>query len=648
MPDAKNLLNPALPRTSPKNLLAGGRVIEERVVDISELMAQGRLTQGPGARAQTHPSSARIAATPKLTTVPTLVAAECATQAVNSHKTGSLPYPRSADGKVPEESIFKSRYAEVDIANTTLTQELLNRCDAFGGNVAMIDGVSGVTWTFQKLSDDSRALAGGLASLGFGQGSIAAIYLPNMPQYFVVFNGVLLPQGVATTLNPTYGGVELEHTLDLTYPQVIFTMEALLPNISEAASRTGLEPLFVLVEERDQWTQAANPQQIALSELLQPGAPFEEVTDPNAVAVLPYSSGTTGLPKAVMLTHRNFVSQLYQLGTYDDLVKLGPKDVLLAVLPFFHIYGMVVILGLAVWSGAKVVTIPKFIPELYLKLLKEHDVTIAHVAPPLVNFLVKHPLVDQYLPLPALRELFCGAAPLDDDTAAAAKTKLDLQFVRQGYGMTEMSPASHIGPRSNPKGGSIGILVPNMEMKLISPLDGQPCTGPNQQGELWLRGPNIMMGYYNDEQATLETIDADGFLHTGDVGYLDEDGQIWIVDRIKELIKVKGFQVAPAELEAALTKHTNVNDAAVIGVAAGYSYGGQIGDGQLAKAFVVRKDPSVTEEELKDFVKGLLKSPYKQLAAVQFIEAVPKSASGKILRKDLRKMEEDAGGKIFG
>lgn len=213
--------------------------------------------------------------------------------------------------------------------------------------------------------------------------------------------------------------------------------------------------------------------------------------------------------------------------------------------------------------------------------------------------------------------------------------------------MTEMSPASHVGPRSNPKGGSIGCIVPGMEMKLVNPVDGKPVSGPGQDGEIWLRGPNIMLGYFKNEEETKATIDAEGFLHTGDVAVLDEDEQVWIVDRIKELIKVKGFQVAPAELEATLVKHPKIADAAVIGVAAGYSYGGQIGDGQLPKAFIVRKEDSLSEDEVKAFIKSELKAPYKQLAGVEFINAVPKSASGKILRKDLRKKEEDAGGKVF-
>jgi len=546
---------------------------------------------------------------------------------------------------------FVSPFGEVEISSKTIPQEVLGKCDEFGDKVAMVEGPSGTEWTFKQLAADSRALAGGLAAAGFKAGDIAAVLLPNTPEYFVIFHGVILGGGVVTTLNPTYGAAEMTHCLGLTEPSVVFTVDALFPNAQAAIAENKLDVQFVLLDAKEKWSNVKDAElkkpAKTLSELLCPDAAYTEVTDQNALAVLPYSSGTTGMPKGVMLTHRNIVSQLYQLGTHDDAVKLTKEDTLLAVLPFFHIYGMVLLMELAVWSGAKVVTVPKFVPDVYLNLLKQHNVTIAHVAPPLISFLAKHPSVDQVLPLPALRELFSGAAPLGDAIAEAAKKRLGVQIVRQGYGMTEMSPASHIGPRSKPKGGSIGCVVPGMEMKLVSPQDGNAVTGPGQDGEIWLRGPNIMKGYYKNEEETKATIDQDGFLHTGDVGVLDEDNQVWIVDRIKELIKVKGFQVAPAELEATLAKHPKIADAAVIGVAAGYSYGGKEGDGQVPKAFVVKKDESLTEDEVKNFIKSELASPYKQLAAIEFIEVVPKSASGKILRKDLRKKEEDAGGKVF-
>jgi len=404
----------------------------------------------------------------------------------------------------------------------------------------------------------------------------------------------------------------------------------------------------VLLEERMTWTTAFDEKKPPrpLSEMLLPTA-FEEASDHTALAVLPYSSGTTGMPKAVMLKHHNIVADLHQITSHDNLVGTGPDCVHLTVLPFYHIYAMVAEMLSALLLGAKLVTMPKFDPKLYLTSVNKHCVTTAFVAPPIVTFLAKHPIADNFLPFTHLKDMLSAAAPLDGDLIELAKKRLGLEYIRQGYGMTEMSPASNLGPKSSIKPGTVGILLPNMQMRLVSS-DGEAITEPGKQGEIQCRGPNIMQGYYGDAKATNETLDDDGFLHTGDVGYVDDDGFLFIVDRIKELIKVKGFQVAPAELEGILVKHPKIADAAVIGVAAGGAYGGREGDGQVPKAYVVTKgEESLTEDEVKEFVKTLVGSPSKEIAAVEFVTAIPKSASGKILRKDLRKKEEAAGHKIF-
>jgi len=283
-----------------------------------------------------------------------------------------------------------------------------------------------------------------------------------------------------------------------------------------------------------------------------------------------------------------------------------------------------------------VVVMPGFEPDLFLSVLKEHEVTVCHVAPPIIGFLAKSPLVDSVLPLPRLKELFSGAAPLGTEVATETIKRLGLRALRNGYGMTEMSPASHICPYGQPpaKLGAIGTLLPNMRCKLVSTETGQPV-GRNERGELWCEGPNVMQGYLNRPDATAETIDVDGFLHTGDVGYVDDEGYYYVVDRVKELIKVKGFQVAPAELEALLLGFEAVADAAVIGVPDEKA-------GELPKAYVVRQKgyEALSHSEVKAFVAGKV-TPYKEIAEVEFVDAVPKSAAGKILRKELRKMEEE-------
>jgi len=539
------------------------------------------------------------------------------------------------------QGVWRSKYGDVKYPDITVGQLNAMACEKFGETVAQHDGMSGASVTFKDYLDRQKAFAAGLTKQGLTKGAVFGILLPNCLEYGVAFNGALLLGVACTTLNPAYTPEELKHCVALTEPEVVLTNAALLPALKAALEALGKAPKVVVLEEDAAQAAGALP----FSSLLVAGGDFVENTDPDALAVLPYSSGTTGLPKAVMLTHRNLVSQIHQLAANPEIVGLGKDDVLLAVLPFFHIYGMVVLLLMATFVGAKIVLMPKFDPAKYVELLAEQKVTVAHVAPPIVNFLAKHPAVEKHLPFPALRELFSGAAPLGDELASAAKARLGITCVRQGYGMTEMSPASHIGRKTNASAGAAGMLLPGMRMRIVD-VDGNNVRQPRLEGEICCAGPNIMKGYFKNDQATAECIDADGYLHTGDVGYIDEDGQVWIVDRVKELIKTKGFQVAPAELEAKLLEHPQILDAAVIGVAAGFQYGGQPGDGQLPKAFVVRKDDSLTEAAVKEHIEKLT-TRYKWLAAVQFIETVPKSASGKILRKNLRKMEEEAGGKVF-
>ena len=262
--------------------------------------------------------------------------------------------------------------------------------------------------------------------------------------------------------------------------------------------------------------------------------------DLDDVVVLPYSSGTTGLAKGVMLTHRNLVSNVEQtLGT----VAMQEDDAFVAVLPFFHIYGMQVLTNTGLRAGATIVTMARFDLEQYLSLHQRHRLTCAFVAPPMVVALAKHPVVDNY-DLSSLRWILSGAAPLSAELAIECGERLGCEVV-QGYGMTELSPVSHATPSGMFKPGSVGVTVPNTEVNIVDPFS-QSLLGVDEDGEVWVRGPQVMKGYWNNESATKNTIDDDGWLHTGDIGHIDADGHLFIVDRLKELIKYKGFQVAPA------------------------------------------------------------------------------------------------------
>jgi acyl-CoA synthetase (AMP-forming)/AMP-acid ligase II len=316
---------------------------------------------------------------------------------------------------------------------------------------------------------------------------------------------------------------------------------------------------------------------------------------------------------------------------------------IIAVLPFFHIYGLTVLMNQGLQWGGAVVTLPRFDLEQFLRAIQDHKITRAFVAPPILLALAKHPLVDQY-DLSSLTSITSGAAPLDEQLALAAEQRLRKGAdtgvtVAQGYGMTELSPVSHTTPDlgAEPPGvpagsvpkGSVGFAVPNSECRLVDPATGRDAA-PGERGELWVRGPNVMKGYLNNPEATADTIDADGWLHTGDVAVVDENGCYTVVDRVKELIKYKGYQVAPAELEAVLISHPEIADAAVIGVPDRES-----GE-ELPKAFVVRSPGStLTREAVIEYMAGRV-APHKKIRIVEFIETVPKSAAGKILRKDLR------------
>ena len=350
----------------------------------------------------------------------------------------------------------------------------------------------------------------------------------------------------------------------------------------------------------------------------------------NDLAVLPYSSGTTGLPKGVMLSHHNLVSNLIQM---QAALSIGDRDTLIGCLPFFHIYGMTVIMNQGLRNGATIVTMPRFDLEQFLGLLEEHGVTRTYVVPPIAVALAKHPAVDAH-DLSSVRTIMSGAAPLGAELAEKVAERLDCDVI-QGYGMTETSPVTHVIRPENNKPGSIGPAIPSTECRLVDPETGEDV-GEGERGELWVRGPQVMQGYLNNAEATAATIDAEGWLHTGDIAVIDSDGFFEIVDRLKELIKYKGFQVAPAELEALIQNHPDVADVAVSGVPDEEC-------GELPKAYIVPAGEELDSDELMEWVAGQV-SPQKKVRIVEVVEEIPKSPSGKILRRVLKDREKAASG----
>ncbi|HEU4478376.1 MAG TPA: AMP-binding protein [Pyrinomonadaceae bacterium] len=516
--------------------------------------------------------------------------------------------------------IIKGPYQDVSIPETPLTPFVLHRARELGDKPALIDGPTGRKVSYSELADSIAIAAHNLAQRGFKKGDVFGILSPNCPEYAIAFHAVATLGGIVTPINPLYTKHEIAHQLKDSGARFLATVPGCAEKAIEAVEHGLIEEVFVF---------GTAPGATPFDSLLVDNGRAEQVEiDPRKdLIALPYSSGTTGLPKGVMLTHHNLVANICQM---EGLCYFYETDTLICVLPLFHIYGLVVVLNMGLYSGATIVLMPRFDLESFLKAVQDYEVTLAHLVPPIVLALSKHPVVDNYR-LPKLKTIFSGAAPLGEDLTRACMDRLGIT-VRQGYGMTETSPVTHSSPAPplDIKFGSVGVAAPNTECKIIDLETGAPL-GPGEKGEVCVRGPQVMVGYLNNPEATAITIDADGWLHTGDIGYADADGHFFIVDRAKELIKYKGLQVAPAELEAVLLTHPSVADAAVIPYPDDEA-------GEVPKGIIVLKEP-IEPQALLDFVAERV-APHKRIRHLEFVDKIPKSPSGKILRRVLVEMEK--------
>ena len=516
--------------------------------------------------------------------------------------------------------IFKSPHPDVAIPDIALSPFVLGKAQRLGDKVAIVEAGSGRSYTYRQIADGVRKLAAGLHARGFRKGDVLAIMSPNLPEYPIAFHGVATAGGVNTTLNPTYTADEIAFQLNDSRARLLLTVPQLVEKAQEAAAKSKVEEIIVFGE-----AEGALPFR---SLLVDAEAPVVKIEPAEDLVALPYSSGTTGFSKGVMLTHRNLVANLVQTTACIDITE---DEKIMAFLPFFHIYGMTVIMNQGLYQGATLVSMPRFELEPCLQAVQEHHVTRFFLVPPIVVLLAKHPAIDKY-DLSSVERAFSGAAPLDADTAEAASKRIGCR-ISQGYGLTETSPVSHIvADRETAVPGSVGSTVPNTECKIVDVASGKEL-GRNEDGEIWIRGPQVMKGYLSNEGATKSSIDGDGFFHTGDIGHIDDHDQYFIVDRLKELIKYKGFQVAPAELEALLLSHPDVADCAVIGVL------DEEGE-EVPKAFVVLKQPR-SNEEIMEFVTARV-APHKKIRRVEVVDQIPKSPTGKILRRILRDREKAA------
>ena len=515
--------------------------------------------------------------------------------------------------------IYRSPFPDIDIPEVPLHDYVFEHADRWPDKPALIDGPSDRTLTYAQLRAAARSAAAGLAARGFVKGDVLAIYSPNIPEYAIAFFGVSMAGGINTTINPLYTASELHRQLNDSGATFLVTIPPFLDKAREGVQGTAVREVFVFGE-----ADGATPFASLLSSDAPPDVTIAVKED---LVALPYSSGTTGLPKGVMLCHHNLVSNVAQT---DAVERLTDKEVMIGIIPFYHIYGMVVLMGGALRVGATIVTMPRFEIEQFLGLVPKHGITMGYIVPPIVLALAKHPSVDNY-DLSTITNVLSGAAPLPEPVARACAERNGI-LVRQGYGLTETSPVTHFNPRDREvKIASVGPAAPNTTFRIVEVTTGQDApTG--EMGEVWVHGPQVMKGYLHNPDATRAMIDDDGWLHTGDIGYADSDGYLYVVDRVKELIKYKGQQVAPAELEAIVQSHPAVADAAVIPSP-------DIEAGEVPKAFVVVKpgtNPSA--DDIMAHVAARV-APHKKVRRVEFIDAIPRVPSGKILRRQLVERE---------
>ncbi|PON77529.1 4-coumarate-CoA ligase [Parasponia andersonii] len=529
--------------------------------------------------------------------------------------------------------VFKSKLPEIPISkNLPLHAYCFERMSELADRPCLIVGSTGRTYSFAETRLIAQKTGAGLSGLGIKRGDVIMILLQNCAEFVFAFMGASMIGAVTTTANPFYTSAEVFKQFNASKAKLIITQSQYVDKLREPAG----DQYPKLGEDFSVFTIDDPPENClhfsVLSEANENDIP-EVVIDPDDPVALPFSSGTTGLPKGVILTHKSLITSVaQQVDGENPNLYLKTEDVVLCVLPLFHIYSLNSVLLCSLRAGAAVLLMPKFEIGTLLELIQRHCVSVAAVVPPLVLALAKNPKVAEF-DLSSIRVVLSGAAPLGKELEDALRSRVPQAILGQGYGMTEAGPVLSMclafarQPLPS-KSGSCGTVVRNAELKVVDPLTG--CSfGRNQPGEICIRGAQIMKGYLNDPEATAATIDVEGWLHTGDIGYVDDDDEIFIVDRVKELIKFKGFQVPPAELEALLVSHPSIADAAVVPQKDDVA-------GEVPVAFVVRSNGfDLTEEAVKEFIAKQVVF-YKKLHKVFFVHAIPKSPSGKILRKDLR------------
>ncbi|OTB06681.1 hypothetical protein M426DRAFT_318742 [Hypoxylon sp. CI-4A] len=555
--------------------------------------------------------------------------------------------------------VIKAFHPQLDIPNVDLWQHIFERKDRpFPEDKEIYtDPDTKRSYTWAQVRSTALEFGKGLKSQwGFKKGDKLGFFSPNNIDYPPVFFGVLWAGGACSTANPTYTAKELAFQMKDSGVSGIITQLPVLATVLEAAKTIGLpeDRIILMGDGRDPSGKYKHFTEIRAGSGLRSLATQRPRLDPqNDLAFLVYSSGTTGLPKGVALTHRNVVANLTQLahvdllnGIYHTSEPDNKGDRQIAILPFFHIYGLTCIGLQSINEGIQAVILPKFDLDKFCKVIQDYKITFASVPPPVVLALAKHPAVAKY-DLSTLKWMNSGAAPLGRELVELVWERLTVP-VMQGYGLSETSPVLTKTNLVDWKryNGTCGKLVPNVEAKVVDIDSGRELAPGEGEGELWFKGPNVFPGYYNRPDLQDTTFSDDGFFKTGDIGYADAKGNFYITDRLKELIKYKGFQVAPAELEAILLGHDEIADACVVPAH------DSARETEVPRAYLVlREGVPRTEEkaaEIAAWVESKVAQHKRLRGGVRFIDEIPKNASGKLLRRVLkdvaRKEDERARG----
>ncbi|RLG92438.1 MAG: long-chain fatty acid--CoA ligase [Candidatus Hecatellales archaeon] len=536
---------------------------------------------------------------------------------------------------------------KIDYPRIPLFGLLEEASEKYPENVALI--FEGFKITYRRLKELTDRFASALHSLGVRKGDVVALFLPNVPQFVIGYYGVLKAGGVVTALSPLYKEKEVEYQLKDSEAVMVIVLDLLYPTLKNVLGKTKVKK--VIVTSISEYLPSAKKilgkifrkipslkvrkeeRVYFFREILAeyPPKPPKVEVKPEDLAILQYTGGTTGVPKGAMLTHANLVANAIQC-KYWIPEKTG-EGVILGVLPLFHIYGMTVVMNLCIANCSTMVLLPGFEVEKVLKTVEKYKVTEIPGAPTMYTLIVNHPKASKY-DLSSVKFCISGAAPLPP---AIQKKFMELTggVLVEGYGLTEASPVTHANPLDKTmktvKIGSIGIPWPDTEAKIVDVETGMRELPPGEVGELIVKGPQVMKGYWKNPRETEEAL-RDGWLYTGDIGRMDEDGYFYIVDRKKDLIKYKGYSVYPREIEDVLYENPAVKLCAVIGKPDPVA-------GEIPKCFIVLKEGmKVTEKEIIDFVRGRV-APYKVIREVEFRKDLPTTITGKVLRRVLREEE---------